>query len=77
MKAAVFLGKETIETRELEAPSLKEGEILIKVMACGICGTDVHIYHGSPGATEATVPVVLGHEFSGEVVECAPGTSRK
>lgn len=76
MKAAVYLGKETIETRELEIPSLKDGEILIKVMACGICGTDVHIFHGSPGATEATVPVVLGHEFSGEVVECAPGTSR-
>ena len=76
MKAAVFLGKESIETREIDVPTLTENEILIKVMACGICGTDVHIFHGSPGATEATVPVVLGHEFSGEVVECAPGTSR-
>lgn len=56
MKAAVFLGKGTIETRELDIPALREGEILIKVMACGICGTDVHIFHGSPGATEATVP---------------------
>ena len=76
MKAAVFLGKEKIETRELDIPKLRDGEILIKVMASGICGTDVHIFHGSPGATEATVPVVLGHEFSGEVVECAPKTSR-
>ena len=54
MKAAVFLGKEKIETRELDIPKLRDGEILIKVMASGICGTDVHIFHGSPGATEAT-----------------------
>ena len=47
MKAAVYLGKETIETRELEIPSLKDGEILIKVMACGICGTDCLLYTSS------------------------------
>ena len=46
MKAAVFLGKEKIETRELDIPKLRDGEILIKVMASGICGTDVHIFHG-------------------------------
>lgn len=76
MKAAIFLGKGKIETRELEIPKLRDGEILIKVMACGICGTDVHIYHDAPGATKPTVPVILGHEFAGEVVECASGTTR-
>lgn len=51
MKAAVYLGKERIETQELNMPELREGEVLIKVMASGICGTDVHIFHGAPGDT--------------------------
>lgn len=76
MKAAVYLGNKTIETREMERPVLKKGEVLIKVMAGGICGTDVHIFYGAPGATVPTVPVVLGHEFAGEVIECADGASR-
>lgn len=76
MKAAVYLGKERIETQELNIPELREGEVLVKVMASGICGTDVHIFHGAPGATKPNVPVILGHEFAGEVVECATGTSR-
>lgn len=68
MKAAVFEGVKTIATREYEIPEVKDDEILVQVKASGICGTDVHIYHGSPGSTEPTIPVVLGHEFSGDVV---------
>ncbi len=76
MKASVFLGKESIESREAAIPTIQEDEILVKVKAAGICGTDVHIYYGMPGATEPTVPVVLGHEFSGEVVECGKMVTR-
>lgn len=76
MKTAVYLGKEKIKTKHAQIPELREGEILVKVLASGICGTDVHIFYGAPGATEPTVPVVLGHEFAGEVVRCAPGTTR-
>lgn len=46
-----------------------EDEVLIKVMACGVCGSDVHIYYGDQGSTSATPPLVQGHEFSGVVVK--------
>lgn len=49
---------------EREIPAPKEDEVLIKVMASGICGTDVHIYRGE---YLGDYPVIPGHEFSGEV----------
>lgn len=76
MKAAIYLGKEKIETHEIQIPDIKEHEILVKVMASGICGTDVHIFYGQPGATQPNVPVILGHEFAGEVVKCGTSVSR-
>ena len=69
MKAAVFYGKHDLRVQEIEKPTAKAGQVLIKVMACGICGTDVHIHAGAQGATECNPPVILGHEFAGEVVE--------
>ncbi|MDN3017233.1 zinc-dependent alcohol dehydrogenase family protein [Paenibacillus sp. BSR1-1] len=68
MKAAVFLGKHQLEIQNQEVPVPGIGEILIKVKACGICGTDQHIFHGQPGSAEVVPPTILGHEFSGEVV---------
>lgn len=47
-------------------PRIDPREVLIEVRACGICGTDVHIYHGT---VSSDPPVVLGHELSGVVVE--------
>ena len=44
-------------------------DVLVNNKACGICGTDVHIYHGEKGSADVTPPVVLGHEFAGVVVE--------
>jgi len=44
-------------------------------MACGVCGTDVHIYHGEPGSADVAPPVVLGHEYAGEVVEVGEGVT--
>lgn len=76
MKAAIFYGNKTIETKELEMPKVKNNEVLVKIKAAGICGTDVHIYHGSPGSTEPTLPVVLGHEFSGDIVEVGSEVKR-
>ena len=46
---------------------------LIRVKACGVCGTDVHIYEGDPGAAEVTPPTILGHEFSGVVEAVGSG----
>lgn len=71
MKGSFFLGADKtpkFEVREMTFPSqLGLHEVLVKTMACGVCGTDVHIYHGHKGSAEVTPPVVLGHEFAGIV----------
>jgi threonine 3-dehydrogenase len=61
-------GAELIET---PIPRPGEGELLVKVAACGICGSDLHIYEWELGAERAvaSLPAVLGHEPAGEVVE--------
>ena len=67
MKAAVFYGKQDLRVMDIPKPTPKEDEVLIKVKACGICGTDVHIFHGDEGAAATPQGTVLGHEFAGEV----------
>ena len=46
MKAAVFYGKHDVRVEEAATPKPGPGEVLIRVMACGVCGTDVHIFEG-------------------------------
>ena len=55
-----------VELRELEKPSPRPDELLVKIHAGGICGTDMHIFYDE---YEAFCPVVLGHEYSGIVEE--------
>lgn len=64
MKAAVFTGKKQVEVRDVPVPEIKDDEVLIKVKAVGICGTDIHIFKGEY-FTE--FPVIPGHEFSGVI----------
>ena len=73
MKATYFLGNETFEVREVPVPKAAPGTVVVKNYACGVCGTDVHIYHGEPGSADVTPPVVLGHEYSGVVYEVGEG----
>ena len=61
MKSAVFYGKHDLRIEELETPQPGKNELLIKVMACGICGTDVHIWNGDEGAAKTPSGTVLGH----------------
>lgn len=67
MKASYFLGEGRFALRETPLRDLRAGEVLVRVMAAGVCGTDVHIYHGEEGATQVDPPVVLGHEYAGVV----------
>ena len=67
MKGNYFLGNSTFELREHEIPEVGPHDVLVKNIAAGICGTDVHIYFGEKGASEVEPPVVLGHEYSGLV----------
>ena len=69
MKAAIFAGKEKFEVRELDRPHCGEGEVLVKVRACAICGSDLRIFHGSKSID---VPIT-GHEISGTVEEVGKG----
>lgn len=69
MKAAVFYTKEDLRVEEREIPKAYGDKVLIKIKACGICGTDMHIFDGDEGAAPTPAGTTLGHEFSGEVVE--------
>ena len=69
MKSAVFYGKHDLRVQESPMPAIGPRDVLVKVKACGVCGTDVHIYEGDEGAAKTTPPTILGHEFSGEVVQ--------
>ena len=69
MKAAVFHGKHDLRVQDVEVRKPAADEVLIKVKACGVCGTDLHIYEGAEGAAKCDPPRILGHEFSGIVYE--------
>ena len=68
MKALVLSAYNRLELRETAKPEPSRDELLIRVMACGICGSDVHGYDGSTG--RRIPPIVMGHEAAG-VVEAA------
>ncbi len=69
MKAAVFYAKEDLRIEEREIPKAYGDKVLVKIKACGICGTDMHIFDGDEGAAPTPAGTTLGHEFAGEVVE--------
>lgn len=69
MKSAVFYAKHDLRIEERPLPVLGDQDVLIQVKACGICGTDVHIYEGDKGAAAVTPPTILGHEFAGVVAQ--------
>lgn len=75
MKAARFMGNGVFTVSELPTPHAGPGELALRNKICGVCGTDVHIYHGEPGSAAVTPPVVLGHEYSAEVVEVGEGVT--
>ena len=57
--------------KDIEEPSIGHNDVLIKVRRTAICGTDIHIYQWDDWASKTIpVPIAVGHEFSGEVVEC-------
>lgn len=67
MKANVYHSAHNLKMEERPVPTPGPEEVLIRVKACGVCGTDVHIYEGDEGSAEVTGPQILGHEFAGQV----------
>jgi alcohol dehydrogenase/L-iditol 2-dehydrogenase len=70
MKAVVLYDKvdQSVEMRDVPVPVIRPDECLVEVKFCGICGSEAHMYHGQLTMLART-PVVLGHEWSGQVVE--------
>lgn len=68
MKVARFIGPKQIEIKEEKIPVPNSDEILIQVKSAGLCGTDLHIYHGTNTGL-ITPGTVLGHEFAGVVFD--------
>jgi len=71
MKAQVFYEAEKMNMEEIPIPEVSPIDVLVKVKSVGICGSDISYYYGlSPvGTATGKGPIVLGHEFTGEVVE--------
>ena len=69
MKAVVLSAVDNLALLDVEKPKPGIKECLVKVLACGICGTDRHIYHGEYPSAK---PVILGHEFGGVIEEVGP-----
>ena len=88
MKAVVCRNRH-LSVVELPEPALEAGQSLVKVLRCGICGSDLHVRRhcdhwgalavrsGYKQLTSSSQPVVFGQEFSAEVLEHGPGTARK
>jgi 2-desacetyl-2-hydroxyethyl bacteriochlorophyllide A dehydrogenase len=75
MRQAVMSEPGVIEFRETEKPGiLKAGEVLLRIREIGICGSDIHVYHGKHPATP--YPVVQGHEYSGVVEAVGSGVTK-
>ena len=74
MKAAFYKGNRTFEIGENTPVKPGEGEVMLEVAYCGVCGTDVHIYHGVMDQRVGP-PQVIGHEASGTVIETGPGVN--
>lgn len=76
MRAAVLRGVRDLVIEERPVPEAGPGEVLVRVAAVGVCGSDVHYYeHGRIGEFVVEAPMVLGHESSGVIVSVGDGVS--
>jgi (R,R)-butanediol dehydrogenase/meso-butanediol dehydrogenase/diacetyl reductase len=84
MRAAVYHGNRRLAIEDVPEPSAREGRVKVRVSRNGICGTDLHEYYDGPifispsephPLTGQAMPVIIGHEFSGEVTEVGRGVT--
>ncbi|WP_052863000.1 2,3-butanediol dehydrogenase [Streptomyces niger] len=81
MRAALYRGRGKVEITDVPEPDCPPGHVKLRVAHNGICGTDLHEYYAGPiffptephPLTGATLPLVMGHEFAGTVVEAGEG----
>lgn len=73
MKAAVLRAPRQLAIEDVPVPSISHGEVLVRVTATAVCGTDIGIYQGK---TPVSYPRILGHESAGSVAEVGPGVTQ-
>ena len=73
MLQQVMTAPGVLEFREVPIPEPKAGEVLVKIMRIGVCGSDIHVYHGEHPFTK--YPVTQGHEVSGEIAALGKGVT--
>ncbi len=76
MRAAVLRNRR-IEVGDVPAPEPGPGEVLVKTLACGICGSDLHVFHQAQHNDNGGGAIVMGHEFVGEVVDYGAETAKR
>ena len=74
MKALFYQGNKTFAINDTRLQPLKEGEVRLKVAYCGVCGTDIHVYHGHMDQ-RVKPPQIIGHEASAVIEETGEGVS--
>lgn len=74
MKALLLTAPSQLELVDFPDPAPADGEVLVRVRACGICGSDIHGWDGSTGRRRP--PLIMGHEASGEIAATGTGVTR-
>ena len=74
MRQQVMIAPGEIIFRDIDKPVITDDQVLIKIMYIGICGSDIHVFHGKHPFTK--YPVTQGHEVSGEIVKVGKNVSR-
>ncbi|KAH7011010.1 chaperonin 10-like protein [Ilyonectria destructans] len=83
IRAARYYGREDVRVEQIPVPLVRPGQVKIAPAFVGICGSDLHEYLGGPTfcpttphpVTGESIPVTLGHEFSGTITEIGPGVT--
>ena len=70
MKALLLTAPSQLDLVDFPAPQLADDEVLLRIRACGICGSDIHGWDGSSGRRHP--PLIMGHEASGEIIAAGP-----
>jgi L-iditol 2-dehydrogenase len=73
MRAARLYGKEDLRVEDMPVPAVSAGEILLRVKAAAVCGTDIRMYRNGYRGVSAETPLVLGHELSGVIEKAGAG----
>ena len=75
MKAIVQTGEREVEVQQRETPTIGDDQVLIEVHSAGLCGSDAHAYMYEDGYEWIPIPRIMGHEYSGTVVEIGDDVS--